>query len=143
MNPNAAVVERAIAEMLDASLPPHLRDTFGVERAKAWIGQHLDDYANSARRSEGPLLPWHNWMAQDSWSLPTFFLVFALTEDAIELFCGTGYWPEIRRFGEGDEARALAVRDLHREWAARFTVPCPPLVLGKAAVKKWLGRDWE
>jgi hypothetical protein len=80
-------------------------------------------------------------MAQDDWELPTFFLVFVLTEDAIELFCGTGYWPEVREFGEG-EAEALATADLHREWSARFDVPCPPLVLGRAVVKEWIGREW-
>ena len=65
-----------------------------------------------------------------------------LTADAIEMFCGTGYWPDIRRFGE-HEMHDGAKSEVHREWSSRFTVPCPPLVLGKAVVKEWLGRDWE
>ena len=140
---SAEVVERAIAEMLDASLPPHLRDTIGPEKAKEWVANHLDASADEqARFPDESMLPWCNWLAYDDWELPTFFIVLVLTNDAIELFCGIGHWPEVRRFGDSEGGDG-ATANLHREWSARFTVPCPPLVLGKAVMKKWLGREWE
>jgi hypothetical protein len=135
MSSDAAVVERAIAEVLGASLPPHLRDTIGPAHAKEWVGEHIDTYAEDKLR-----MPWCNLLAYDSWTQPTFFVVLVLKEDALELFCGTGHWPKIREWE--DEAESVAAADLYREWSSRFDVPCPPLALGKAAVKAWLGRDW-
>lgn len=137
MNSGAAVVDRAIAELLAASLPPHLRGAVGPKRVKEWIERHLDTYAEDKLR-----LPWCNWLACDNWELPTFFVALILKHDAFELFCGTGYWPEVRHFGER-ELKGVAASEWHREWSARFEVPCPPLVLGRAAVKDWLGREWE
>jgi hypothetical protein len=135
MSSTAEVVERAIGEILAATLPVRLR---GMTPAKAreWVGEHIDFYLEEKTR-----LPWSSWIAYDDWELPTFFVVLTLTADAVELFCGTGHWPEIRRFGE-HEADDIPAADLYREWSARFAVPCPPLVLGKATVKEWLGRDW-
>lgn len=131
------VVERAIAEVLAATLPAHLRGTVGPANAREWVGEHLDTYTEDAIP-----LPWHNWVAYDSWSEPTFFVVLILKEEAVELFCGTGYWPEVRRFGER-EIEDVPASEWYRAWSSRFDVPCPPLVLGKAVVKEWLGRSWE
>ena len=142
MKSDGEVVEHAMGEMLTATLPPHLQDTIGLENAREWVKDHLDTYAEErVRFPDEPMLPWRDWIAYDNWELPTFFVVLVLTEDALEMFCGTGHWPDIRRFGEHEEDDFEA-SELHREWAARFTVPYPPLVLGKAVVKKWLGRGW-
>jgi hypothetical protein len=143
MSSDAAVVERAIAEMLGASLPERLQKTTGPEKVKEWVERHLDRYAEKKAKSpdESPL-PWSSWICYDSWLEPSFFVVMTLTADAIELFCGTGeYWPEVRHFGER-EIEGVAASEWYRAWSSRFDVPCPPLVLGKAVVKAWLGRDW-
>ncbi len=139
---SAATVDLAILEMLQATLPAHLRSRVGAEEVKQRVLEHLERFdEEKARFPSEPLFPWSNWIGYDEDWENAFFLFMLLQEDAVELFCGTGYWPGIRTFGEG-EVHDIPAADLHREWAARFRVPCPPLALGRAVVKEWLGRDW-
>jgi len=137
-----ATLERVVSEVLRASGPVHLKG-LGVKDAKRWVREHLErDTAEQARFPDQPFLPWTNGIAYNGWERDTFFVVLILQEDVIELFCGTGYWPDVRTFGEG-EAESVPAAELHREWAARFTVPYPPLMIGRGLVKKWLGREWS
>jgi hypothetical protein len=146
MQPLSAA-KRAIREMLNETVPEWLRDTIDVERVKKWVREHLESYAEekarrpTRRRPKGPLLPWSNTLIRDSWTHESFFVVMILREETVELFFGTGYWPDLRHFADGD-AWDSPPADLYREWSLRFKVPCPPLTLGRETVKQWVGRDW-
>lgn len=138
----AEVTERAIAEVLAAALPARLRGDVGAHSVKESVLEFLVCYDEESALFPGEvLLPWSNWIGYDDDWDEAFFVVMILREATIELFCGTGVWPDVRHFGEGD-ADDIPLSDWHREWSARFAVPCPALVLGKATVKEWLGRDW-
>jgi hypothetical protein len=139
---SATSTAAALAEMLRASLPARLRDEIGVDDAKEWVREHLEVYSEEAARfPNSSLLPWTNMAAYDDWEQDAFFVIVTLRPDAIELFCGTGPWVDLRRFGEG-EADEIPASELHRAWLSRFAVPHPPVVISRAAVKKWLGREW-
>jgi hypothetical protein len=139
---SAASAEQAISQMLHQSLPARLRDEIGVKDAKEWVREHLDAYAEErAQFPDQALLPWTNMISYEDWVEDTFFVVLILRDDAVELFCGTGYLPDVRALGDR-ESIDIPAEELHRAWAARFTVPCVPLVLGRAVVREWLGRDW-
>ena len=139
---SAASVDRAVEKMLRASLPERLRDEVGVADAREWVSDHLKCFdEEKARFPDEVLLPWSNIVAYDDWEKDTFFAIVILRKEGVELFCGTGYWPEVRKFGEG-EAEDIPADDLHREWSVRFTVPAPPVRLTRGEVKAWLGRAW-
>jgi hypothetical protein len=138
---SVAQIERAISDMLRASRPAHLRG-IGVRDAKEWVSDHLDYYdQQKARFPRKRLLPWSNMLGYDSDWENAFFVVMVLRAGAFELFCGTGYWPDVREFGMG-EADDIPARNLYRAWASRFTVPSPPVRLTRAEVNAWLGRRW-
>ncbi|MBY0455826.1 MAG: hypothetical protein K2V38_00660 [Gemmataceae bacterium] len=139
---SAEATEQAVAEMLATSVPSWLHGRIVVEEAKGWVREHLERYAEEkARFPDEPLLPWTNWLGYDGEWEDAFFVVLVLHVDAFELFCGTGYWPDVRDFGEG-ELDDIPPADWHRAWAARFNVPRPPLLLGREAVREWVGCDW-
>jgi hypothetical protein len=134
--------ESEIRERLDATVPDHLRQRVTVEEVKGLVREHLEARDEELARFPGdPLLPWTNMIAYDDWVLPTLFVYMVLHETGLELFFGTGHWPEVRLFAERDSDDTPA-GDLYRECAARFTVPRPPLVLDRAAVREWFGREW-
>lgn len=135
-------IKQAISEMLKASLPAHLKGEIGVQDAREWVSDHLGYYdEEKAQFPDQKLLPWSNMIAYDDWEKDTFFVIVLLRAGAIELFCGTGYWPDVRAFGEG-EADDIPARNLYREWASRFTVPSPRVRLTRGEVNAWLGRGW-
>jgi hypothetical protein len=106
------------------------------------VREDLDLYAED--RADFPdqsILPWSNMTAYDSWTEDTFFAVVIIYENTVELFCGTGWWPDVRNFAEGDSEYVPAA-ELHREWSARFAVPYEPVVTSRAVVREWLGREW-
>jgi hypothetical protein len=128
--------------MLEATVPEWLRRRIDLEEAKGWVCEHIEaDAEEKAQFPKESLLPWSNTLIYDDWEKDSFFVVLTLHEEAFELFFGTGYWPDLRNFAEGD-SDGIPPADLHRKWSLRFNVPCPPLTLGRAPVKKWTGRDW-
>lgn len=139
---SAATIERAISRMLRATLPARLLDEIGVDDAREWVSEHLECYREEHTRfPDQVLLPWSNMLSYDDDWNEAFFVILVLTEDAIELFCGTGPWLQVRKFGEG-EAEDIPAGELHHEWATRFHVPKPPVRLSRREVRAWLGRDW-
>jgi hypothetical protein len=139
---SVAQIKRAISEMLKASLPDHLRGEIGVQDAREWVSDHLGYYdEEKARFPDQKLLPWANMIGYDSDWDNAFFVVMVLRSGALELFCGTGYWPDIREFIQGEE-NDIPARNLYRAWASRFTVPSPRVRLTRAEVKRWLDREW-
>jgi hypothetical protein len=134
--------ESEIRERLGATVPDHLRERVTVEEVKGLVREHLEARDEElARFPDDSHLPWTDMIAYDNWELPTLFVYLILNEAGLELFFGTGHWPEVRQFAEHD-SDDIPAADLHRECAARFTVPRPPLVLDRAAVREWLGRAW-
>src|SRR5262245_15937244 len=126
---SAANFERAIRELLDTTVPDHLRERVTVEEVKRCVREHLEARdEEKARFPDDSHLPWTNMIAYDNWVLPTLFVFMILDESDLELFFGTGHWPEVRRFADR-ESDDIPAADLYRECAARFTVPGPPLVL--------------
>jgi hypothetical protein len=136
-----AVLEREALRMLRATVPDWLRDKIDFAEMREWVREHIEAYEDDRTTTGSAEFPWVNTTAYDDWERDSLFVVLVLRESALELFCGTGKWPAVRKFMEGD-AEGVPADRLHAEWAARFCVPCAPLVLSRALVAEWIGRGW-